>query len=265
MTDESWRFERDEVDRFAQMLADRLTMQFHQYNYQYDGQERNKSMGLHLSTYDTIGGDSVPDMFLITSFSGIEGTVGGAYVYSPEFVAQRQTYFSITEERGRPETNFADHNRIEYRRQAQAYFEGRDRTYFNGDVLLFANVHPVVNANLEVIAHRGWSNADIPAVSGNQALVKVKVVADCHERFCKPESVRVGNPCYNLIIMPSGEFRSTTGNAVPSGVLDSLFARLKLTKNKGRTRRKIKRLCLKKNIPLTNDIISELNGAIARA
>lgn len=201
------------VDDFAQSLADRLSMQFREY-LRLKG--RHRALGLHFTVYETREGKDIPELFLITNYSGIEANAKGAYVtVGTAFSAQRHSYFQVSGER---DFDFEKHHEDKYRLAVHTYLQSADLPFQNGDTVLFNTTGAGLTNMANILFARNWIADEIPIVQGQLARLQVETVASSLEYFCPEGRRKIGKPCFNLIILPDGEMKSTTGLDAISGV-----------------------------------------------
>lgn len=159
------------LDDYMNELAGEMNARFRETRIQ------NKGVGIHFSAFETVEGvGDVPELFLITNFRG-------DYSAAPEFAAQRQTYFTLSNEK---DYAFEKHHLPEYRKQVVDHLRsGSGFHYCNGQPELFGEALPSVNGR--------YTSSTFP-------LALVNAIVDVHiSKFDKSKQL-LGHPCIDVII-----------------------------------------------------------------
>lgn len=166
-----------------------------------------RHMGIHFTFYEKIGERMIPELIWITNNNGITST--GAYVPTPgrAFVAQRQTFHTIT-----GSTDFETHASDACRNQVANHLEMiGPLPYQNGDNPLVNTSVPLTEAMIALTNQRRLLRAQDPLrLFGQRALFRVEIATLTQRLFYREDRVIVGGPCFNLMIPPQGEFITDT-------------------------------------------------------
>lgn len=178
-------FASSETENFCHALAD--TMSYYLADVLMNIE---RGIGLHFTAYEDIDGVMIPELFLITNYTGFTNT--GGYPAGPRIISQRQTYFTMT-----GDLNFKEHHKAEFRKQVQAVLTEKEGyfTYNNGHVLQFCTTAQAVDKTTVTLRER-----------------PLKIVqAMISEQQSRPENQRrIGAPSYEVVIDPQGNYSSAT-------------------------------------------------------
>jgi len=169
-------------DQFASEIAKELT-----YRLTFTHISKSMGLGLHFTTYDLGDGEWIPELFLITNYTGLEyrGGLG--------FVAQRQTYHWLS---NNTDTNFADHFKDEFRIKVKQQLQKTPIHFSNGQPTVFARFIPQI---LETVATHPVSN--VPFWTG-YPLQLCQDMTDYYLARKGKKKALVGHPCFDLPISP---------------------------------------------------------------
>jgi hypothetical protein len=201
---EAAKYKGKPPDEFAGLLAADLTDLF----WKKTGSVLPKlGMGIHLTFYETVDGNQIPELIWITNFNTI--TALGSYKpeHGPGFVAQRQTFHTITKQ-----TDFENHAKDAYRGIVADYLNLISPLYYqNGDILLTdpsATLTEQMIVNL--MCRKELSTTDPLRIFGKRALYRAEIAALTQKVFSAANKIGVGTPCFNIIIPPTGAIITDT-------------------------------------------------------
>ncbi|PZM78705.1 MAG: hypothetical protein DKT66_23525 [Candidatus Melainabacteria bacterium] len=166
-----------------------------------------RGMGIHLTFYETIQGKQVPELLWITNNNGITGLGGYTQAAGPAFTSQRQTFHNIS-----GQTNFENHGSDNCRIVVSDYLTLIGPIpYQNGDNVLVNLPLDIAEALIQTfLLRRDLVSTDHLRVFGKRALFRVEFAALAQKCFAAPNKVKVGAPCFNLMITPDGGYLTDT-------------------------------------------------------
>lgn len=166
-----------------------------------------RGMGVHFTFYETMSGKSIPELLWITNYNGITGRGGYKEGDGPAFCSQRQTFHKITEC-----DKFENHGEDENRQVVYEYLKMfGDRGWQNGDNVLTNIPVQVVETLIQIfIVRRALVSDDHLRIYGKRALFRAEFAALAQKYFAQPDKIKVGAPCFNLMIKPGGEYLTDT-------------------------------------------------------
>ncbi|MBA4026768.1 MAG: hypothetical protein C0473_00860 [Cyanobacteria bacterium DS3.002] len=166
-----------------------------------------RGMGIHLTFYETVQGKPVPELLWITNNNGITGLGGYKQGEGPAFVSQRQTFHNITKQE-----NFENHGNPACRLVVDNYLSViKPLPYQNGDNVLTNMPINIVEALVETfLVRRELVSTDNLRIFGKRALFRVEFAALAQKCFALANKIKVGSPCFNLMITPTGEYFTDT-------------------------------------------------------
>jgi|GEM_PF-1659535 len=173
------------VDSFAESLADELG-----YLLKKSHIEKNKGVGLHFTNLEDVDGAVVPELFLITNYSGME------YDGGTKFVSQRQTFHTLSKN---TDSNFQLHHQTQYRKQVLEYLKRYPMIYSNGQPRHFGTLMPEIKEKVQQIPQekrKFWMNFPLKICKDITAL---------HQAETSPDQRLVSGPYWEMTTTTTGE------------------------------------------------------------
>ncbi len=167
--------------------------------------EVDAGIGIHFSAYEWIDDRWIPELFLITNWSDLTNTA-----LAPTGIrVSRETHATLAGEGTKPE----DGEEGRRRAVSQALQAGEWLRYNNGDPQLYNGAANAIQDMLCVLASRRILR-EVDNIETLRSLGRrpVEVVSAIQQCFCAPGTRVVGGKIHDLLITPTGEYSSTSGD-----------------------------------------------------
>jgi hypothetical protein len=168
----------------------------------------DSGIGIHLTVYEFIEGFWIPELFLLSNFTGTSYNA----VHSDGVRLSREMYHTIVEEESEPRP---EHREVECRLEVQKRLHQRGRMliFNNGDPLMFNAAANAITGMFQELARRRILS-DPSRVETYLAIARrpIEVVANAQRDFCKEGARVVGGKPHELAVTPDGQYFSTTGD-----------------------------------------------------
>lgn len=187
------KYSKDEAEKFVKELTQTINKQFEDKNLQ-----GSVGLGIHLTVYEKVGDDQIPELFYIHNWTG------GYLNVAPEVIWQRHSYFTSTGEKGSPSE---DHRDEPYRRSVQTFLQKYVLYYNNGNPGLF---NPFAGAYFNVVGkldNMGYLDKNGVELLADLALLPVKSVCDSMKRLAGKDKQIIGGKIHRVIIEPGKKSR----------------------------------------------------------
>ncbi len=166
-------------------------------------------IGIHVAGYESFEGELLPEMYLVTNYSGISET--GGYSVGNEMSATRRTYFDST---GGQHPNVYEHGNPQYRNAMKTFFSERRWMLFNnGDTPLFGTIANGIGRAVNLALSRGNLDRSSPMeTQRNYAFMVIRTVSEFERLFFREDSRVVGGRPHDITVLPDRTYFSSSGD-----------------------------------------------------
>lgn len=161
----------------------------------------HKGIGIHLAGYESINNQNVPELFLISNYTGL------SYSHVGELAISRRLFDTLPDELKIDATSIEEkQNRI------MAFLnDGKAFIFNNGDPFLFTPAANAIHAIFDVARTRNVLKI------GEKTLAKfvsspIEIIKTIQKGLFEKKYIRVGGKIHNLLITQRGDFISSTGD-----------------------------------------------------
>jgi hypothetical protein len=164
-----------------------------------------RGIGIHFSCYERIGDYWIPEMFIISNLED-----PSYRSLHPQGVrVTRNLHVGLV---GIPETSIVDVDRDARLCAYRLLQAGTDGWWFNGDPIVFGPVASAFRNTIEQLRRRGNLSLSAQKEHADLARMPVELVSGMFQAFSIKNSVVVGGDSHDLVISPTGDYYSTTGD-----------------------------------------------------
>ncbi len=195
------------LEEFANAIRDELEQVLNGFRFR---NPLNGGVGIHIAGYEDVNGCWIPELFVCSNYRN------ETYKQLCCLHVTRETYLLALELKNRPEPWTTEQGRDpETRRQVYDYLRtGRLMIFNNGDPEIYNRVASGVLGSAQVLAARGWlRDPDDVRIYRVLAQQPIKAISDMERAFCREDKRIVGGRPHDLVILSSGEYVSTSGDA----------------------------------------------------
>lgn len=186
------KYGKGEAEKFAVDLTKKINDKFEERKIQ-----GTVGLGIHLSAYEKVGDDLIPELFYIHNWTG------GYLSVAPSVICQRHSYFTTIGETGSPAEEHKDER---YRKSVQTFLRDHFLCYNNGNPNLF---NPFAIAFFNVVQRLDTYGflKDKGSVQylANLALMPVQSVCESMRQFADVDKQIIGGKIHRVIIEPGKE------------------------------------------------------------
>jgi hypothetical protein len=161
-------------------------------------------IGIHFSAYERVSDRWIPELFLISNFAD----TSYSSLRSEGVRATRETAKSVASDLGHPIDQVEDLRLFVY----EYLHSGRFLIFNNGDPIMFNAVAAGVFSALRTLAVRGTLR-EFTIDSLTEIVHRpVEIVTELQSQFARPGTRLVGGRIHDLVIAPTGDMTSQSGD-----------------------------------------------------